>query len=304
MGALAGKGISAGISRNFQNQALTDRNVTLASDAPNGPESALAQTAPLPENSPEPLVAWPFSLGVRSGLESFPIAIELIVLSHELKQGPLSKKGQEIPELKVLFNRFSASQPPRWELPKRFLAPSATQPLDELALSLAQEITGVQDPYIEQLLTYLDTGEVFQTKYLSCAYSVVIPTPLPPKIHNLSWVSLEGDLKALTLDFPAIEQSPALEAEAKSPGFNDFPPIEAALKSIRKNIVQAKLLTNLLPQPFRIRHLQSLIDLLRGQESSGPNFRRFMAPKLIQTNELVTDRSCRPSRLFRFRDLG
>jgi hypothetical protein len=254
---------------------------------------------------PEPL-AQKLALEPRPNLElsSIPIAIEAVILSHELKQGPLSKKGQEIPVLKLLFNRSDSSQAQSWELPKRFLWPSERLDLDQLALSLVQEITGAKDLYFEQLLTYLDSGVDFQAKVLCCAYLVLIPAPLPPKIDSLCWVELQGQANSFSLNFPTLERKTTYQPNTKpnNPDLNDFPPIMAALNSIRKNIRQTNLLANLMPQTFRIRHLQSLFDLLRGEQSSAPNFRRVMCPKLTQTDEFVTDKSCRPSRLFRFKD--
>ena len=73
-----------------------------------------------------------------------------------------------------------------------------------------------------------------------------------------------------------------------------------AYLSLKARTAQSgRIVFDLMPELFTLNTLQEAHEIILGEKLLTPNFRRKMAPYVIETDELVTGPGHRPAKLFR-----
>lgn len=73
-----------------------------------------------------------------------------------------------------------------------------------------------------------------------------------------------------------------------------------AFKSLHKDAEDAgRIIFDLMPEKFTLNSLQEAYEIVLGEKLTTPNFRRKIAPFVIETNEVITGVGHRPAKLFK-----
>lgn len=142
-----------------------------------------------------------------------------------------------------------------WSLMGGFVG--AGESLDQAAYRILEELTGLQDIYLEQLYTYGEVNRDFDARVISVAYYALIninkyDEELGRK-HGAEWFSID-EIPPLIFDHDAMV-------------------LKAMRRLKRKTIVQP-IGFELLPEKFTLPQLQRLYEAIHQQKLDKRNFRK------------------------------
>lgn len=189
-------------------------------------------------------------------------------------------------ELKVLLIKSDLEvYRDRWSLLGDLLRPN--EDLESASYRVLKERTGLSDVYLEQVYTFSSIdrhpgGRVITTAF----YSLVNIKDHQLKLsHNeLHWHPV-NELSNLAFDHDRI--------------------LLTCLERLREQIQEHPIVFNLLPEKFSLRELQALYEAILNTKMDRRNFRKkfFMMDWLIDLEELESDVSHRPGKLYRFNNV-
>ena len=186
-------------------------------------------------------------------------------------------------ELKVLLIKSDLEvYKDKWSLLGDLLRPS--EDLESASYRVLKERTGLNDVFLEQVSTFsaIDRhpgGRVITTAFFSL---VNIKDHQLKLSHNeLHWHPV-NEISSLAFDHDII--------------------LQTCLKKLRDLILDHPIVFNLLPEKFSLRELQALYESILNTKLDRRNFRKkfFLMNWLIDLDELETDVSHRPGKLYRF----
>jgi 8-oxo-dGTP diphosphatase len=157
--------------------------------------------------------------------------------------------------------------------------------LESASYRVLKERTGLSDVYLEQVYTFSSIdrhpgGRVITTAY----YSLVNIKDHQLKLaHNeLHWHPV-NEISGLAFDHDRI--------------------LQTCLERLREKILEHPIVFNLLPEKFSLRELQALYEAILNTKMDRRNFRKkfFMMDWLVDLDELETDVSHRPGKLYKFK---
>lgn len=155
----------------------------------------------------------------------------------------------------MLIKRDFLPQKGKWSLVGGFL--EAKESLDQAALRILNNLTGLNDIYLEQLYTYGDTDRDPGERVLSTAYYALIKAGdyhLPIKRESTAkW-------------FP-IEKIPNLI-------FDHNIMVDKAMRRLKRKSLSQPIGFELLPEKFTIPQLQKLYEVIHQRELDKRNFRK------------------------------
>src|SRR4051812_18754040 len=186
-------------------------------------------------------------------------------------------------ELKVLLIKSDLEvYKNKWSLLGDLVKPS--EDLESASYRVLKERTGLSDVYLEQVYTFsaIDRhpgGRVITTAY----YSLVnIQDHQLRLAHNeLHWHPV-NEISCLAFDHDKI--------------------LQTCLERLREQIQEHPIVFNLLPEKFSLRELQALYEAILNTKMDRRNFRKkfFLMDWLIDLDELESDVSHRPGKLYKF----
>lgn len=187
-------------------------------------------------------------------------------------------------ELKVLLIKSDLEvYKDKWSLLGDLLRPD--EDLESASYRVLKERTGLSDVYLEQVYTFSALnrhpgGRVITTAY----YSLVNIKDHQLKLaHNeLHWHPV-NEISDLAFDHDKI--------------------LKTCLERLREQILEHPIVFNLLPEKFSLRELQALYEAILNTKMDRRNFRKkfFLMDWLIDLDELETDVSHRPGKLYKFK---
>jgi len=191
-------------------------------------------------------------------------------------------------KLKVLLTKRAESPfLAFWSLPGGFLLENES--LEEAALRVLREKTGVKDVYLEQLYTFGKPDRDPRARVITVAYFALIPwanldQPESKKVADLTWVSVD-QLPKLAFDHKEI--------------------LNCAVKRLRAKVSYSNIVYGLMPDKFRLSELQKMYEIILGDELDKRNFRkRILASGLLQeTGKKDLLGAHRPAMLYQFKKM-
>jgi len=161
--------------------------------------------------------------------------------------------------------------------------PTADEALDQTAVRIIRESTGVDAHYLEQLYTFSPSQGGPRQIVISYLALFSPDTAMSPGPGNLTWslaetTPLEDDLEQLVLEY--------------------------ALVRLRAKLGYTNIAFYLLPATFTLSQLQQTYESILNQAMDKRNFRRRMIASgiLVDTGEKRREGSHRPAALYRFRE--
>jgi len=191
--------------------------------------------------------------------------------------------------LKVLLTkRAEAPFPGYWSLPGGFLLTGES--LDEAALRVLKEKTGVRNVYLEQLYTFGKPNRDPRARVITVAYFALIPwanldQPESKKVTDLTWTH--------------VDQIPRL-------AFDHREILKSAVQRLRAKVSYSNIVYGLMPERFRLSELQKMYEIILGDELDKRNFRkRMLASGLLQeTGQKDLLGAHRPAMLYQFKKMA
>ena len=191
--------------------------------------------------------------------------------------------GYEESNLKVLV--LECNMPPFEKMPSLvgdLIKPSEN--LEEAALRILEQRTGIKDIYLEQVSTFSDVhrhplGRVISTAF----YALVNVKDYNPSFLNsedvVRWQNIE-DIEDLAFDHNKI--------------------LNVCIDRLRKAVRQMPIVFSILPQKFTLKQLQTVYEIILGVKLDKRNFRRKIKNfKLLKEHkESQQDVSHRPAKFY------
>ena len=202
------------------------------------------------------------------------MTVDLVIFTVNLEQ------------LKVLLVK-RAEQPFAgfWSIPGGFL--KSTESLEDAAIRVMQEKTGVKEIYLEQLYTFGAPARDPRARVVTVAYFALIPwqdlpQPTSKKISDLGW--------------HAVEQLPEL-------AFDHREILDYATSRLRAKASYSNIVYGLLPAHFKLSELQKMYEIISARQLDKRNFRkRMLATGLLEeTGQKDSVGAHRPAMLYQFK---
>jgi 8-oxo-dGTP diphosphatase len=174
----------------------------------------------------------------------FLVAVDCIIFGFDYRQLKL-----------LLIKRNFQPQKGKWSLVGGFLA--VDESLDQSALRILNNLTGLNDIYLEQLYTYGETNRDPGERVLSTAYYALI---------NAECYHLPLNRESSAKWFP-IEKIPPLI-------FDHNIMVDKAMRRLRRKSLSQPIGFELLPEKFTIPQLQRLYEAIHQRDLDKRNFRK------------------------------
>jgi 8-oxo-dGTP diphosphatase len=210
------------------------------------------------------------------GYEQPAVTVDLVIftVNNDMLKIMLIKRAE---------NPFADS----WSLPGGFL--KVGESLEEAALRVLKEKTGMENVYMEQLYTFGDPDRDPRARVITVAYFALIPwknliQPDSDKVTDLMWVSVDR-LPKLAFDHRAI--------------------VEYAVQRLRAKAGYSNIVYSLMPIKFRLSELQNIYEIIINAKLDKRNFRkRMLATGLLQeTGKKDAAGAHRPAMLYKFKKM-
>lgn len=174
-----------------------------------------------------------------------------------------------------------------WSIPGGFL--KAGESLEDAAVRVLKEKTGVKNVYVEQLYTFGNPDRDPRARVITVTYFALIPwkhlsQPESDKVTDLMWTSVDA-LPKLAFDHKEI--------------------IQYGVQRLRAKATYSNIVYGLLPRHFSLSELQHIYEIILDEKLDKRNFRkRMLATGLLQeTGEKMAAGAHRPAMLYRFKKM-
>lgn len=211
-----------------------------------------------------------------------------------------------------------------WALPGGFVG--MEEELEEAAQRVMEHKTDLKKAHLEQLYTWGGLHRDPRHRILSISYLTLIEESnieAKDEAKNYEWVELsvrktseekeelifqgEEDGFSVELEWTIKVENGLLQRSCKilkneDLAFDHAHIIAYALRRVREKIEYSPLVFSLLPERFTLTELQQVYELILNRELLKANFRRKIAPMVVETEEFKKDAGHRPSKYYRFND--
>jgi 8-oxo-dGTP diphosphatase len=171
-----------------------------------------------------------------------------------------------------------------WSIPGGFL--KLGESLDDAAVRVMNDKTGVKQVYLEQLYTFGEPGRDPRARVITVAYFALIPWlhlahPESTKVMDLAWYPVDG-LPRLAFDHRNI--------------------LDYAVKRLQAKVAYSNIVYGLMPESFRLSDLQKMYEIISNRELDKRNFRkRMLATGLLRETGHKETGAHRPAMLYSFK---
>ena len=173
-----------------------------------------------------------------------------------------------------------------WSIPGGFITKGES--LEEAALRVMKDKTGVDKVYLEQLYTFGSPERDPRSRVITVSYFALIPWkhlkhPKSEKITDLAWFSIEELPKELAFDHGEI--------------------LKYAVNRLIAKVGYSNVVYGLLPEAFRLSDLQKMYEIIMNRSLDKRNFRkRMLATDLLEpTGKKDIEGAHRPAMLYKFK---
>jgi ADP-ribose pyrophosphatase YjhB (NUDIX family) len=174
-----------------------------------------------------------------------------------------------------------------WSIPGGFL--EAGESLDDAAVRVMRDKTGVKEVYLEQLYTFGDPDRDPRARVITVTYFALIPwknliQPASSNVADVAWFPVD-DLPSLAFDHKKI--------------------VNYAVVRLRAKASYSNVVYGLMPERFRLSDLQKMYEIIIDKPLDKRNFRkRMLATGLLQeTGSRDSLGAHRPAMLYKFKKL-
>jgi len=185
----------------------------------------------------------------------------------------------------LLVKRAGAPFSGCWSIPGGFLRTGES--LEQAALRVMEEKTGVKEVYLEQLYTFGRPDRDPRARIITVTYFALIAwkrlaQPESKQVTDVGWFSVD-DLPLLAFDHQEI--------------------LTFAIQRLRAKAGYSSIVYGLLPEAFRLSDLQKMYEVIMNRGFDKRNFRkRMLASGLLEkTGRQEISGAHRPAMLYQFK---
>jgi len=184
----------------------------------------------------------------------------------------------------LLIKRKSDPFRGNWALPGDIVSPS--EDLDQAAIRVLEQLTGVKNVFLEQVHTFGKVDRHPRGRVITIAYYSLI---------NIKQVNIVADSFA---DKVAWKELRSIDKLA----FDHFQIIQTCLKRLRRDLKFGPIGFELLPEKFTLTELQRLYEAVLEKELDKRNFRKkILSMNVLKScHELQKGVAHRPAKLYSF----
>lgn len=262
------------------------------------------------------------------------VSVDVVAFTVRDDEAENYRKNAEKKLEVLLMKRTDFPFKDRWALPGGFVG--IDEDMEEAAQRVLRSKTDLSKAYLEQLYTWgaVDRDprhRIFSISYLTLLREANLKEQSRNK--NYEWfalnmktlreeweesekgyrltrieeIRLESEKESFTVQIKwnrtlqngIIEQVCEI-LENESLAFDHAKIIAYALRRLREKIEYSPLAFSLMPERFTLTQLQQVYERILGRELLKANFRRKIAPMVIETDDYKKDSGHRPSKLYRF----
>lgn len=262
------------------------------------------------------------------------VSVDVVAFTVRDDEAENYRKNAEKKLEVLLMKRTDFPFKDRWALPGGFVG--IDEDMEEAAQRVLKSKTDLSKAYLEQLYTWgaVDRDprhRIFSISYLTLLREANLKEQSRNK--NYEWfalnmntlreeweesekgyrltrieeIRLESEKESFTVQIKwnrtlqngIIEQVCEI-LENESLAFDHAKIIAYALRRLREKIEYSPLAFSLMPERFTLTQLQQVYERILGRELLKANFRRKIAPMVIETDDYKKDSGHRPSKLYRF----
>jgi len=199
---------------------------------------------------------------------------------------------RKLPETKLsvlLYNRPCEPFIGKWCIPGGFLNIDEI-PEDNVKRKLSEK-SGDIECYLEQLYTFSDIARDSRGRVISITYLGLI-TESEVQVDGEWFIVNVGNDNQITFQKGDIELTQA------DLGFDHYNIIQTALERLRGKLGYTDIVFHLLPEEFTLTQLQNVYETVMGKKEVAANFRRKIAPMVVETDRYTSDKGHRPAKIF------
>ena len=208
----------------------------------------------------------------------------------------------------------------KWCLPGGYVNKNETS--KEAAIRILEKETSLKDVYIQQVGIYDAVNRDPRGRTISSSYMALIDrTILKQDLSNdAAWFDIEieekedvvnvrlineeiisYDVKKITIDKKTNEYDYKIINNSEL-AFDHDEIIVKGIMDLRYKVNSTDIVFNLMPEEFTIGELKQVYSLLLGKELVNSAFRRVIAPKIIETGNMISTGGHRPSMLCKYNE--
>ncbi len=249
------------------------------------------------------------------------VTVDMIVFAIDsLANANLRKSADQ--ELEVLLiQRKNHPFLHQWAIPGGFV--DIDESLDDAAKRELREETGLENLYLEQLYTWGAVHRdprmrVISTSYMALVNKEDLTAKAGDDAMDAAWFSIrltekqDGLLlqlynseKDITIRYQCVS-SPVdpvfLPLDAQMLAFDHVQILYTALTRLRNKIEYTPLVFRLMPEEFTLSTLQKVYEAILGRKLLKANFRKKIAPLVLDTGRKESGVNYRPGKYYRFND--
>lgn len=225
----------------------------------------------------------------NSNFETIPtLSVDCVIFGYDENTLQVLLRKEFIPE----GNEISQE----WKLPGNNVR--KTERIDETALRILKEQTGLENIFVKQFSVFSDPNRL---KHKANEYEWVKPRLLDERVVTVGFYSLINinDIDNGSL----IEVANWVDAyQIEKMMFDHNEIFVEALTKLRYDLLHEPLVFELLPEKFTLTQMQKLYEVIFNTVYDKRNYRRKVnkMPYLISLDEVQTGVSHKPARLFSF----
>lgn len=208
----------------------------------------------------------------------------------------------------------------RWCLPGGFLR--IDEDLEKCPARILKDETNISDIYLEQLYTFGSVTRDPRMRVVSTSYMALIDKKsIKNELKNgAKWFDLKIDEHDNIIDITLTNGDLTLTSSIRkilrekttdryefeivsndSIAFDHPLVIVSGIERLKNKINYTDVVFNMMPKYFTLGELQKVYEVILNKKLLDPAFRRIIANKVVETDEMKTGGGHRPSRLFRYK---
>ena len=250
------------------------------------------------------------------------VTVDMIVFAVNSIANANMRKTEEKELQVLLIRRKNHPFMHQWAIPGGFV--DIDESIEDAAKRELWEETGIQNLYLEQLYTWGSVHRDPRMRVISTSYMALVNREdIQPKARDdaqaVAWftVSLEQDTSGtdrltffnqeqnITISYDcSLENGQATfeHAAGEQLAFDHVQILHTALIRLRNKIQYTSIAFSLMPEEFTLSALQKVYESILGRKLLKANFRKKVAPMVVETGNKEVGVKYRPSKYYRYND--
>ncbi len=250
------------------------------------------------------------------------VTVDMIVFAVNSIASVNMRKTDEKELQVLLIRRKNHPFLGQWAIPGGFV--DIDESIEDAAKRELFEETGIQNLYLEQLYTWGSVHRDPRMRVISTSYMALVNREdIQPKAGDdaqaVAWftVSLTQEKSGMDrLTFFNQEQNIAISyhcsvengqtsfvhADGERLAFDHVQILHTALIRLRNKIQYTSIAFSLMPEEFTLSALQKVYESILGRKLLKANFRKKVAPMVVETGNKEVGVKYRPSKYYRYND--